>query len=498
MKSLKYRMAYASCTLLMAFVFSLFFCQFNTPLGPSIGSDNAMYMTMGTALANGYAPYVDIFDHKGPMLFLLQWLPQEIAGGYSTLAVFIQEVLFLFACLCVLGDIACRLNAPVFASQIVYLALTASLVDGGNLTEQYSNLFTLIALDAAVMTFSNGMVPRKEEKKLSLPSFILGAMTMLAFLMRANNALPLVTMTLAISAVLLLMRRYAALGRCALFFIAGCLAAALPIIIWLAGCGALYESFYGSILHNLMYVGTGSTSRMYMLFHTGYGRTAMVIAFIVCLGALALVIRKRIWILPVGMIAGALGAGLAAFISRKFYLHYLAIGVPMSALGACVLLGEIDRIGKKKKRIILCVVMIMCLGWIWNQGAKDNAQRISECEKLDQYVMDAQALYAQVPEEDRDRFMAYRVEPKWYVASGALPCMRFYFLQEVLAEADPAVMDEIVMEFLDDPPLWVVIYYNREFGPPYDARVQEIFDTRYEFVDAKGQYQLLRLRDEAK
>lgn len=38
----------------------------------AIGSDNAMYLTMGTALAKGYAPYTEIFDHKGPLLFLLQ------------------------------------------------------------------------------------------------------------------------------------------------------------------------------------------------------------------------------------------------------------------------------------------------------------------------------------------------------------------------------------------------------------------------------------------
>ena len=91
--------------------------------------------------------------------------------------------------------------------------------------------------------------------------------------------------------------------------------------------------------------------------------------------------------------------------------------------------------------------------------------------------------------------MAYRVEPRWYVAAEALPCMRFYFLQEVLAQADPAVMDEIVQTFETDPPRWLVIYYNRAFNPPYDARVAAIFETNYEFVDAAGQYQLLRLKE---
>ena len=56
-------------------------------------------------------------------------------------------------------------------------------------------------------------------------------------------------------------------------------------------------------------------------------------------------------------------------------------------------------------------------------------------------------------------------------------------------------MEEIVAAFEIDPPHWLVLYYNRAFYPPYDARMAEIFETKYEFVDAAGQYQLLRLRE---
>ena len=57
------------------------------------------------------------------------------------------------------------------------------------------------------------------------------------------------------------------------------------------------------------------------------------------------------------------------------------------------------------------------------------------------------------------------------------------------------LMDEIVQTFETDPPRWLVIYDNRAFNPPYDARVAAIFETNYEFVDAAGQYQLLRLKE---
>jgi len=113
---------------------------------------------------------------------------------------------------------------------------------------------------------------------------------------------------------------------------------------------------------------------------------------------------------------------------------------------------------------------------------------------MQQVEREALELYDMVPEEDRDSFLAYRVEPKWYVGAKALPCMRFYFLQEILGQADPAVMDEIVENFESDPPKWVVLFYNRPFSPPYDERVAEIFETRYEFVASKTEYQLLKLK----
>ena len=138
---------------------------------------------------------------------------------------------------------------------------------------------------------------------------------------------------------------------------------------------------------------------------------------------------------------------------------------------------------------------VVCVLYLAICGVQVNVQREKDYSVMQEMTPDAVALYDQVPEEDRDSFMAYRVEPKWYVAAKALPCMRFYFLQEILADADPAVMEEIVDRFTNDPPKWLVIYYNREFGPPYDERVAKIFDTQYEFVDARGTYQLRKLKE---
>ena len=478
-------------SLILAILYGLVFFSSNTPLGPAISSDNAIYLTMGTAIAEGRAPYLDVFDHKGPLVFILQALPQLLFGGYSILAVFCQEIVFLFVCLLLIAKLAEEFSAPYVPAQLVYLALGSTLLGGGNLTEEYAAAFTLGGLLIIVRTFKSGL-PEKT-KGLFPRAALLGAMTALAFLTRANNALVLLAMTIVLAVSFAVKLRFKALSCCACGFVLGFVAACLPVCLWLAAHNALYESFYGAILHNMMYAETGSTSRIHMLLHHGYGRMAMVIAAVSCMGALMLI--KKSPVLAISMIMGAASAGAGAFISQKFYNHYLYIGVPLAAMGTVVFSGYFARIGGRLEKGILLAIVFCCLAWLIPRGMDRNASRLAQRADYLSIELNAKELYALVPYDERDSFMAYRVEPMWYVAAEALPSMRFYFLQEILADADPAVMDEIVDTFSTDPPKWLVIYYNREFGPPYDARVNEIFKTRYEFVAASGTYQLLRLRE---
>ena len=477
----------ALISLFLAAVYMLIFAYNNTPLGAAIGSDNAMYLTMGTALARGSAPYTEIFDHKGPLLFLLQMLPQAVSGGYSLTAVFIQETLVLFACLMMMRAIAKELDVCPWAAQLVYMAMTCAFMDGGNLTEEYANLPAICAIYLSIRYFGR----EEPEDKLFLPAMGMGVCVMAAFMLRANNMLPIAALVLVLAVGLLITRRYAQLGQCAGGFVTGMLAVTVPIALWLAAKGALREAWYGAIIHNMMYAESGTGDRFASLFTTNYGHMAIALAAFSCLGAGVVYRKKHRTMLAAAMLAAAAAGGLAAFLSRKFYIHYLMLGAPLAATGAVSLMTAF----REKRRVAAGILAACSCIWLCVQGVQANDLRLSERQGLDQFTQDAQTLMAEVPQGEREHFMAYRVEPKWYVAAKALPCMRFYFLQEILAQADPAVMEEIVAAFESDPPHWLVIYYNRAFEPPYDARVAEIFETKYEFVDAAGQYQLLRLKE---
>jgi len=212
-----------------------------------------------------------------------------------------------------------------------------------------------------------------------------------------------------------------------------------------------------------------------------------------CLGGTAHALKKKRPVVLLMMFFGAALGGFAGFISHKFYSHYLMIGAPLAALGAVMLCSVIKERKVRISRAAALAAAALCAVFFVNYGLRENRERAQLHADYVLLQTQTQELLSHVPPEERHELLAYRTEPKWYVAAEAMPYLRFYFLQEILAQADPLVMDEIVSSLESAPPKWLVIFYNREFGPPYDKRVADIFASRYEFVDARGQYQLLRL-----
>lgn len=488
------RVLNAAWLLLLATLFGLFFFGSNSPLGEAIGSDNAIYLTMGTALKQGYAPYTQVFDHKGPLLFVFQALAQIMGGGYSTLAVFVMETLFLWGCLMGIGALARRKHAAALPAQMILLLLLAPVIDGGNYCEEYSNLFTMLGALVMLHVFDRETLSEKSGDYV-LPAALYGALMMASFLVRANNMLPMAGMIVGAALFMLATRRIGQLGACAAGVLLGCAAVVLPTALWLLSQGALSEAIYGAFLHNMMYAETNGASRLGMLLHSSYGYRAMGMAALACGGGLLYAAKHRRAAIALMMIFGAALGGMAAFISHKFYSHYLMLGAPLAAVGAVLLFAAIGASFPRGTKAAAAAVVLLCAAQLFSIGQGKNAQRAQMHTEYETLFAQTQELLAQVPTQERDELFAYRVEPKWYVAAEAMPYMRFYFLQEILGQADPAVMDEIVETFENAPPKWLVIYYQRAFSPAYDTRVQEIFDTRYEFVDARGQYQLLRRKE---
>ena len=477
----------------LAFTVGLFLYSANTPLGPCYSSDNSIYIVMGTALASGFRPYLDIFDHKGPLLFVFQWIPQMFGGGFQTITVFFQEVFFLFLCLRIICAISLRFfKIREFIPQIFYLAYVSSLVGEGNLSEEYCNFFILICIYCTLWYFSKTSHNRHN---LLTCSCIIGVCFTTCFLTRANNALPVEGLIIGVLLYLLISGRFSEIGLCIIGFVIGFFMILVPVFLWLHANGAVEASVQASIIHNLLYSGTTSeysVGRLHELLFEDYGHTALLFASFSLIGAFICLLRKQYKGMSPAIIISAGCALIGGFISHKYYDHYLILGIPLAVTGNMFLLSLLK---EKNKALLSVFLLIPCVVWLSVQCYLANHRRLETIQEQPAFFAAARHLSEQIPEYELNRVYPYRVEPKWYVAARVLPCNRYYFLQETLADANPAVMDEIVESFHSNPPLWLIVYNkNRAFSPPYDPRIQDIIDSLYNESDSAGSYRLMHLR----
>ena len=108
-------------------------------------TDCNVFVTMGFSWINGLIPYKDIFDHKGPLLYLIQaigYLATDSTEGIF--AILIHFALAWVLLLCVLFK-----EHPLYGIIAILLGLKycfSKSFEWGNLTEDWSVLFSISAI----------------------------------------------------------------------------------------------------------------------------------------------------------------------------------------------------------------------------------------------------------------------------------------------------------------------------------------------------------------
>lgn len=150
------------------------------PAMPSVSlpkEDSGIFLYFGQQINAGKLPYVDLFDHKPPMVFYLDALGLALGGRWGVWAL---ELTSLFAA-GLAGFIFLRrfYNQWVAGYAILALLLNLGLVlERGNLTEEYALPFQFIAL-----ALFAGL---DEQRGFRWRSYLIGVCAGFAFMLRQN------------------------------------------------------------------------------------------------------------------------------------------------------------------------------------------------------------------------------------------------------------------------------------------------------------------------
>jgi len=118
----------------------------SNPLVDFACTDSAVFSYIGSAMHKGVVPYRDVFDHKGLLIYVINWLGSFL--GPSLIGVWIIEVIFCLLSFIFIWQFALHYFGKdvAFISVFPYASLFTYGNNAGNFTETYAHLFIVIVL----------------------------------------------------------------------------------------------------------------------------------------------------------------------------------------------------------------------------------------------------------------------------------------------------------------------------------------------------------------
>lgn len=484
----------------IAVLFLLLYSTYTTPLTLFWGGDSAFFVLVGEGMTKGMLPYRDFFDMKGPYLFLIEYIGQLFC--YGKIGALLMQCAHLFVDLWIIA-IICRVQLGKVRFGFVYelLCIAAFLLmalvtfNGGNLTEEYSLPWLLLAVLFALLYLKKSGRTDNYRHPLWMGFYYGFAFGILAMI-RVTNAAIIGAIILTISVGLLVKKEWKNLLANGAAFILGCGVAFAPACIYFACQGLLDEMLSQVFGFGVLYAAEAALFNRIRKVLAGFF-AELVIALLPVLVLAAFRVKNwRYWLLSVS----AFAIFLAAVLMGNVYLHYFILGLPNFVLGLGLLLEELKETdslplrrwnGKKAAAIVLTVLVIL-LQWpmisqFHQEAALDRynaSQGVGSWQKTS-----IQEIKSYIPEADYDSVYAYGMAScsNWYVQADLFPCHRYCDWQEHYIQLNPAIGDELTAWLASESPKWVVVPADYTIAP---AQIADVVSAHYHEFARNREYVL--------
>lgn len=298
----------------------IFFLSRDAYLTPSAmgGNDAAVFATIGWSWINGLVPYKDIFDHKGPVIYLLNALGFLIGGDFYGI-VYVEILnMFLFAALFLFIN---RENSLLYCAffLFIYILFISHNLERGNFTEEYALVF-------------NGLAGFAWLKKSRHRFYLYGVCGALLFFLRVNLA--------ALTLSIFLVDLWTSSGVLQNFLktVLGFLIPFVVIVTYFYQQDALKDFYASYILFNFRYTSGGGLKAIFYAYY--YFIASNKVFFLVCAIFLTgIYARKRKYF--VDSLIFLIFPFLFSCISGRTYSHYVLMMTPSIFILFSVLLKDL-------------------------------------------------------------------------------------------------------------------------------------------------------------
>ncbi len=430
--------------------------------------DSSVFLYIGKRMTEGKIPYRDLFDHKGPILYFIEYLGITISKTDYTGVWFLEvlNILITIVFMRKLGGVIFDRNSSAFLAVLLCVGVCGwKIWQGGNFTEEYALPWITLAAVVFFHFFKTGSYRLGE-------IVLLGVGFTVVFLLRANMiAIWVALMPLAIF-FLIREKRFSDIIKCFVLFLFGILIVVLPVFIYFLQTKSTEAMWRDYILFNISYTDDASSliERLYL---------ALYFCKILWPGVLAIVVtlsfhpeKKTLW------------ANLLFFIislwfvtmSGRGYYHYAIILLPAFVLPFTVLFDMTNRLLRGKDNtgsscrpwiIMISSFAILAAAFIYRTTSSGTVTD----SPLVKYIQEQTAA---------DDDVLILGNSCWYYLMTDRKTENYYFFQLPPAEISMEIYDDFINELTKQPSRLIVLPGSSVERETVDISLRGIRDKLFE------------------
>lgn len=392
--------------------------------------DSNVFFTVARMMFEKEAvPYRDAFDHKGPLIYLIDYVALCMGGGQT---IFILEFCVYWLSIFLLYLCISKFTSPCIriASLAIFAKLVKSWIVDGNLPEEFSLPAICFAYYALIVFY--------EKNHISfLHAFLAGFSLSWILFLKFNCAAVYVVLTGLAVLWYLKNKRF---KECLLFisyFLCGCLVLAIPIFIYLYNKQALSHCWNDYIIFNLEYAHLEEKPFTIILMACErlckliLERSSYMLSFFIIVGVTIMYIaswtkityKKRVLVIILSLIC--IANVMVTLPGKYFYDHYFLPIIPLVVL--YFILGA-DNI--KNKYFQISMFAIACLAIL--QIIVAQYLLLKKYTQRKQFEPDP--IVSQAIRDNDQTVLVYTGDTRtgvWYRKYNALPSAKYFYCPRV-------------------------------------------------------------------